>query len=126
MHSESSLSLLDKVSRKLGQVLWKLRDESAQAYHTFELPREYMAHQHQMQARDPSKSGQSSVPKPKGLNLKTYKFHAIGDYGPMIAQFGTTDSYTTQIMCYVVPMFHRFLYCFRMNLLTGISNHFIA
>jgi hypothetical protein len=34
--------------------------------------------------------------KPKSLNLKTYKYHALGDYVSAIQCFGTTDSYSTQ------------------------------
>ena len=32
----------------------------------------------------------------KVFNLKTYKFHALGDYCSTIRRFGTTDSYSTQ------------------------------
>ena len=46
--------------------------------------------------RKPSKSS----PLPKALNLNTYKFHALGDYALMIKTFGTTDSYTTQVVHY--------------------------
>lgn len=36
--------------------------------------------------------------KAKFLNLCTYKFHALGDYVRTIRMFGTTDSYSTQIV----------------------------
>lgn len=36
--------------------------------------------------------------KVKALNLFTYKFHALGDYVRTIRMFGTTDSYSTQIV----------------------------
>ena len=100
MHTEASLFLLDKASKQLGHILRKFRDETTQAYRTFELPRERVARQRRSQAEGPCKNagGQSSAPKPKGLNLKTYKFHAIGDYTQTIMQFGTADSYTTQIV----------------------------
>jgi hypothetical protein len=35
----------------------------------------------------------------KTFNLNTYKFHALGDYAATIRQFGTTDSYTTEMVC---------------------------
>ena len=38
----------------------------------------------------------NSARKPKLLNMKTYKYHALGDYVATIRQFGTTDSYSTQ------------------------------
>ena len=42
----------------------------------------------------PQKSG--SGRQPKQFNLKTYKYHALGDYCNTIRRFGTTDSYSTQ------------------------------
>jgi hypothetical protein len=38
----------------------------------------------------------SSARQPKQLNLKTYKYHALGDYLHTIRRVGTTDSYSTQ------------------------------
>ena len=34
--------------------------------------------------------------QPKQFNLRTYKYHALGDYCDTIRRFGTTDSYSTQ------------------------------
>ena len=44
----------------------------------------------------PQKS--SSGRQPKQFNLKTYKYHALGDYCNTIRQFGTTDSYSTVLV----------------------------
>lgn len=127
MHTETSLSLLNKASRRLGFILWKFRDETVQAYHMLELPREYTARQRQRQASGPSKSSgrQSSTPMLKGLNLKTYKFHAIGDYERTVTQFGTTDSYTTQIVRSVVfsSVFTFCLFPIRVNSPTAPSKN---
>ena len=38
----------------------------------------------------------SSGRQPKQFNLKSYKYHALGDYCNTIWRFGTTDSYSTQ------------------------------
>lgn len=52
----------------------------------------------------PETSDVTPVPLPKlpakvkTLNLSTYKYHALGDYVRMIRMFGTTDSYSTQIV----------------------------
>lgn len=47
--------------------------------------------------------GQPSGPSPrgnaKGLNLFTVKLHFLGDYVRHIRLFGTTDSYSTQLVC---------------------------
>lgn len=126
MHTEASLSLLNNASRQLSLTLWKFRDEITHAYHTFEFLRECVARQRRRRAEDASRSasGQSSRPKPKGLNLKTYKFHAIGDYIRTIMQFGTTDSYTTQIVrstIFVFPPFFHFV--IRVNLHIATSKY---
>lgn len=47
---------------------------------------------------EPLASKPKPKPKPKTLNLFTYKFHALGDYVRTIRLFGTTDSYSTQIV----------------------------
>ena len=39
-----------------------------------------------------------SSPLPKSFNINTYKFHTLGDYSQMIKTFGTTDSYSTQVV----------------------------
>jgi DNA invertase Pin-like site-specific DNA recombinase len=33
----------------------------------------------------------------KHFNIKTYKFHALGDYVDNIKMFGTTDSFSTEV-----------------------------
>jgi len=38
----------------------------------------------------------------KGLNLNTYKIHALGDYVNTIRNYGTTDSYSTELVCALV------------------------
>jgi hypothetical protein len=46
--------------------------------------------------------------RPKVLNLNTYKWHALGDYTSAIRQFGTTDSYSTEIVSvihHIIPIF---------------------
>ena len=34
----------------------------------------------------------------KGFNLNTYKLHSLGDYVETIRRYGTTDSYSTQLV----------------------------
>ena len=36
----------------------------------------------------------------KLFNMCTYKLHALGHYVAAIARFGTTDNYSTQVVCY--------------------------
>lgn len=53
----------------------------------------------------------NSTRKSKLLNLKTYKYHALGDYVANIRQFGTTDSYSTQpVSLQFTPLLSSFLF----------------
>ena len=93
MHTDSTLDLLEAVTKEFGRLMRQFRD-GTQGFDTVELPRETGA----------QKGGANS--SRKKLNLNTYKFHALGDYVATIRLFGTTDSYSTQVVsskvCYVV------------------------
>jgi Sec-independent protein translocase protein TatA len=43
-------------------------------------------------------NGKGTSRLPKIFNLNTYKLHSLGDYANTIRQYGTTDSYSTQIV----------------------------
>jgi hypothetical protein len=47
-----------------------------------------------------------SALKPKEFNLNTYKFHSLGDYADAIRRYGTTDSYSTQIVSKFIVELH--------------------
>lgn len=78
-------------------------NETCPAFSTRELRREAESRRRR-QAREGGSSriqtqGTSSVTgdrRPKVLNLRTYKLHALGDYPAQIRVYGTTDSYSTQ------------------------------
>lgn len=65
-----------------------------------ELPREVTARQRRQDANLQSTNQEAKVltARIKAFNLLTYKLHALGDYTASIRLFGTTDSYTTQIV----------------------------
>lgn len=84
LHTESTLDLLEAVTREFGRLMRQFRDKTSDEFNTVELPRETGAR----------KGGA----RPKKLNLNTYKFHALGDYVATIRLFGTTDSYSTQLV----------------------------
>lgn len=124
MHTEQTLKFLEKSTTTIGQELRGFRDSSIKEFKCQELPKEIAARQRQReraaaqktqsnakaQATDPPPDTNESVqenskqeipppkPKRKYLNLFTYKFHALGDYVRTIRLFGTTDSYSTQIV----------------------------
>jgi hypothetical protein len=67
----------------------------------FETPQEHSAWQRRTAARmqhltDPAGSSIQLLQKRHKLNLNTFKFHAQGDYVSTIAQYGTTDLFSTQ------------------------------
>ena len=81
MHTDSTLSILEAVTREFGCLMQQFRNETLVKFHTVQLP-------HETSTR---KGGAHS--SKKLLNLNTYKFHALGDYVRNICLFGTTDSY---------------------------------
>lgn len=101
MHTEDTLNFFDTATTILGQTVRKFARTTCKRYHTTELPHEY-ATRGKREVRlasmlpDPKAKIVSSGPKVKKLNLKTYKYHALGDYPDTIRQFGTTDSFSTQ------------------------------
>jgi hypothetical protein len=100
IHSESTVILLEETFKKLSRMLRKFQRYTCAAFNAVELPKEKAARQ-QKAAQHSGTSNtvpESSGAKPKKFNLGTYKFHAMGDYVRTIRIFGTTDSFTTQII----------------------------
>lgn len=113
LHSNSSLNLLDAATKELGKLLRKFKHWTSEDFiDTQELPREQAA-QEAREARESARAAAVGVPESssrcKGkqrtgaprirtFNLLTYKIHALGDYASTIRMFGTTDSYSTQIV----------------------------
>ena len=104
LHTDHSLKLLDEASRLLGGQLRKFWDFTCNAFKTVELASETAARwreqAHNLDTTLPgsSKTGATSTARPKSFNLATYKLHALGNYVHNIRLFGTTDSYTTQLV----------------------------
>ena len=106
MHTEDTLTRFDKSTAIIGRELREFRDVTATNFATKELPGEVAARARRKQSK--AKNAPAGIapvplpppPPPKGklLNLDTYKFHALGDYPTTIPLFGTTDSYSTQIV----------------------------
>jgi hypothetical protein len=91
----------------LGNSLRDFEQKTCSLFQTRELEREQAARQRRQQkvnkGKQESNGAQSKAAapgnttrKPKSLNLKTYKLHALGDYVSTIRRYGTTDSYSTQ------------------------------
>ncbi|KAH7916907.1 hypothetical protein BV22DRAFT_1027248 [Leucogyrophana mollusca] len=116
MHTETSLSLFENATARLGIMLRKFKSDLCSRYDTYELEKEVAARgrrnaalsarsQHRgdppgSHAQPTSGKGKEKSPrtrrKKKEFNISTYKLHALGHYPHTIRLYGTTDSYTTQ------------------------------
>jgi hypothetical protein len=120
MHTDSSLKVLLQVTTALGNRLRTFQEQTCSVFPTRELQREQTARlRRQVKSSAttesvPSNSNELGPPNsnepgpskskprnngarlPKKLNLRTYKFHSLGDYHYNIRRFGTVDSYSTQ------------------------------
>jgi hypothetical protein len=104
MHTDVTLDILYRVTMSLGNTLHAFEEKTRTAFQTRELEREREARQRRQEKTSSNtaagssrtKAPSTSARKPKQLNLKTYKYHALGDYVDTIRLFGTTDSYSTQ------------------------------
>ena len=80
----------------------KFQHTTCMTYYMTELPQEYATRGRRTAAlaarRGHSASTLRSDPKFKTLNLNTYKYHSLGDYPNTIHCYGTTDSYSIQIV----------------------------
>lgn len=113
MHTDSSLKVLDAVTELLGKQMRYFATVTCPQFKTVETDSEYAARSRAATRREAAKANSAPAPAPSNLpnakpqaagkravvfSLNTYKHHAMGDYGPTIRRFGTTDSYSTQIV----------------------------
>jgi hypothetical protein len=128
MHTDHTLGHLEKATTLIGQELRFFRDWTHKAFTCKELPSEYSRRQKKNQKRGKkdsqknkenknktiqkasaknaaeSSSKSDTLPRIKIFNMLTPKLHALGDYVQTIRLFGTTDSYSTQIVCVHGPL----------------------
>jgi hypothetical protein len=118
MQTEHTLDCLGQTTIAIGRELRSFKEWTG-GFNTVELPREMAARERRKskkptsQKPDTDASGPVSQnhpmpagsekkplmkPKVRYFNLLTYKLHALGDYLETIKHFGTTDSYSTQIV----------------------------
>ena len=102
LHIDPTLTHMDSVTTVLGQELRRFRRETCSSFKTMELPKEYAARgRRQSQKASQNPAGTSSATgerRVKTLNLSVYKVHALGDYVYTIRLFGTTDSFSSQVV----------------------------
>ncbi|KAJ7579392.1 hypothetical protein C8J56DRAFT_1169724 [Mycena floridula] len=108
MHTESSVMVLETVTKALSNSLRHFAEVICTHYSTLETDAEFGARRRAETRRQAKAQGQqssnaaqtpstSSISKrPRIFNLSTPKLHQLGYYAPHIRLFGTTDSYSTQ------------------------------
>ena len=110
MHTQATLDHLESLTNEYGRLMRGFRDLTCSQFETKELQREFDTRkraQQRAQAKGSSTGTQSisESRRTKSFNLFTPKFHALGDYVRTIQMFGTTDSFSTQVVrnsCHVV------------------------
>ena len=109
MHTDQTLDVLSRATTSLGSSLRCFEETTCAVFETRELERERAARQRR-QVKCPTRTtSESTLPatharKKKQLNLRTYKYHALGDYVDTIRRLGTTDSYSTQSVSFCVEL----------------------
>jgi hypothetical protein len=101
MHTDTTLEHMESLTKDFGLLMRQFRELTCSQFQTVELPRELAARnrQHQRdQAKRLTTTHSSSPRKHKTLNLFTPKFHSLGDYVQSIRSFGSTDSFSTQVV----------------------------
>ena len=113
IHTDEMLDIFEKVTKDLGNHIRSFVSDTCLAFATKELSREAEARQRRQGYQNLSTSNRSdgTAPhghgqRPKGLNLQTYKLHALADYPSQIRMYGTTDSYSTQSVCLTFHNLH--------------------
>ena len=116
LHTDSSLSVFRGFTRWITTHLRIFSKKVCPHFATCETPKE-AATSLRRSAADSSKNpgkvkegpvkGFGQTKRQKEFNLVTPKMHALVHYPDMIARFGTTDSYSTQLVC-VFTLFYSY------------------
>lgn len=94
MQTDATLDHLKSLTKEFGHLMRKFRDTTCSHFRTEELRRELEARKRK---REHSKATESSR-KQKTLNQFSPKYHFLGDYVQAIRTFGSTDSFSTQVV----------------------------
>ncbi|THH16591.1 hypothetical protein EUX98_g9280 [Antrodiella citrinella] len=97
LHTDSTLSFLDKSTTSLGQMLRKFNSVVCSVFETYDLPTEEAA-RGRINALlvKKGKAPRSTTKRRRLFNMATYKLHALGDYLAYARWFGPSDNYSTQ------------------------------
>lgn len=99
MHTDTSLHLLDTATTALGAGLRYFVGVTCPVFSTVETNTEFSKRRRRQTTNTSQKQSESANRQPKTLSLKTIKLHFLGDYVECIKAFGSTDNYTSAIVC---------------------------
>jgi len=102
LHTDHTLASFDALTKPLGDALRHFAGEFSDRFETKELPKEADARKRRAaKGKNKGKATRhKAAPGKVRFNLSTYKLHALGDYVNTIRRRGTTDSYSTQMVCF--------------------------
>jgi hypothetical protein len=114
LHTDSSLSIFRGFTKWITTHLRIFSKKVCTHFATRETPKEAATSFRRSAADSSKKAGvvKEGPVKPtksqckKEFNLVTPKMHALVHYPDMIARFGTTDSYSTQLVCVSVSFYY--------------------
>ncbi|KAF8223970.1 hypothetical protein L208DRAFT_1514281, partial [Tricholoma matsutake] len=95
LHTDATLAILDSVTASLGHALHEFEMKTCSMFATRKLKKEESTRKRKQATQ--KKTSQAS----KGLkefNMSTYKYHALGDVANTIREYGTTESYSTELV----------------------------
>ena len=98
MHTDYTLKVFEETTVSLGVRFRAFVRKTCPHFDTRELQRETDARKRREMKKTDATAPASTTRRQKTLNLKTYKYHSLGDYPAMIRRYGTCDSYSTEIV----------------------------
>ena len=117
MHTEMTLHHFDNSTTQLDCLFWRFRQDVCGKFHTHDLPHELAARARRQRVSTVNRKGKQradlpssdgSSTKQRSFNMLTYKMHSLGDYVKSIWLYGTTDNYSTQIVCFLPVLLVRY------------------
>jgi len=108
LHTSTTLEHLQATTRELGKVLRWFEKVTHTDFETADLPHEQATQAQRQAAKDSVKDNRNSLRKKvpssthRFFNLLTYKPHPLGDYFWAILMYGSTDNYSTQVVCILI------------------------
>jgi hypothetical protein len=103
MHTDDTLKILDQVTVRIGAEFRAFADKTCPVFDTRELKREAAARRRrqlkkaeaQPELKEHRPTANTSTTR-KQFRIRSSKHHSLGDFGAMIRQFGTSDSFSTE------------------------------